>query len=64
MPELKVGDEFAAIKPNGDVVRVEVTQRKGLIGGFLQFAVNSLTPGVTLGADDQTAAYSVNFVFY
>ena len=64
LPELKVGDQFATIKPNGDVVRVEVTQRKGLIGGFLQFAVNSLTPGVTLGSDDQTEAYPINLVFY
>ena len=64
LPELKVGDQFAVIKFDGNVVRVEVIQRKGLIGGYFQFNVNSLTPDITPGTAEAANVQPINLVLY
>ena len=64
LPELKVGDQFAVIKFDGNVVRVEVTERRGVIGGYFQFGVNSLTPGVLPGPAEAANVQPINLVLY
>ena len=62
VPDLKVGDQFKAVKSDGTVFVLEVTvatttQNNGV---KVSTAVNK-TPGVTLANGE---AYDVNFVFY
>ena len=62
VPDLKVGDQFKAVKSDGMVFVLEVTvatttQNNGV---KVSTAVNK-TPGVTLANGE---AYDVNFVFY
>ena len=64
LPELKVGDQFAVIKFDGNVVRVEVTQRRGVTGGYFQFGVNLLTPGILPGPAEAANVQPINLVLY